>query len=87
MSGLETRIARAEARLGKAGIRATDHSSWDWYAEDCPCGQPPGQCRKHPRARTSQRPPPGDWRVWGYVAGRGSGKMVCMNTPIPIPAG
>ncbi len=24
--------------------------------------------------RTSQRPPAGDWRVWGYVAGRGAGK-------------
>ena len=42
MSGLETLIARAEAQLGKAGVRATDRSSWDWYAEDCPCGQPPG---------------------------------------------
>ena len=28
----------------------------------------------HPRGRTSQRPPPGDWRVWAYVAGRGAGK-------------
>ena len=28
----------------------------------------------HPRARPSQRPPAGDWRVWGYVAGRGAGK-------------
>ena len=28
----------------------------------------------HPRARLTQRPPDGDWRVWGYVAGRGAGK-------------
>ena len=28
----------------------------------------------HPRARASQRPPGGDWRVWGYVGGRGAGK-------------
>jgi hypothetical protein len=28
----------------------------------------------HPRARVTQRPPEGDWRVWGYVAGRGAGK-------------
>ena len=28
----------------------------------------------HPRARETQRPPEGDWRVWGYVAGRGAGK-------------
>jgi len=35
---------------------------------------PRGQCRIHPRARPSQRPPAGDWRVWAYVAGRGAGK-------------
>ena len=28
----------------------------------------------HPRARPTQRPPAGDWRVWAYVAGRGAGK-------------
>ena len=33
-----------------------------------------GECSVHPRARETQRPPPGDWRVWGYVAGRGAGK-------------
>ena len=74
MIGLERRIARAEARLGKARARVTDRTSWDWYAESCPCGQPPGECPSHPRARMSQRPPQGDWRVWGYVAGRGAGK-------------
>jgi len=47
---------------------------FDWYAESCPCGKPPGECREHPRARPNQRPPAGDWRVWGYVAGRGAGK-------------
>ncbi len=26
------------------------------------------------RGRGTQRPPEGDWRVWGYVAGRGAGK-------------
>jgi hypothetical protein len=25
-------------------------------------------------ARGEQKPPPGDWRVWLYLAGRGSGK-------------
>ena len=52
----------------------TDRSPWDWYAESCSCGQPPGGCRVHPRGRPSQRPPAGDWRVWAYVAGRGAGK-------------
>ena len=51
-----------------------DRSAWDWYAESCSCGLPPGECRAHPRARPSQRPPAGDWRVWAYVAGRGAGK-------------
>jgi phage terminase large subunit-like protein len=46
----------------------------DWYAESCPCGKPSGACTEHPRARQSQRPPAGDWRVWAYIAGRGAGK-------------
>jgi Terminase large subunit, T4likevirus-type, N-terminal len=72
--GLTTRIARAEARLGAVGAPVSDRSPWDWFAQSCPCGQPPGECRAHPRARVAQRPPAGDWRVWGYIAGRGAGK-------------
>jgi phage terminase large subunit-like protein len=26
--------------------------------------------------RPEQKPPPGDWRVWMYLAGRGAGKTV-----------
>ena len=52
----------------------TDRSPWDWYGESCPCGLPAGACRVHPRARIAQRPPADDWRVWGYIAGRGAGK-------------
>ncbi len=70
----ETRLCRADARLGTPRPVVTDRSPWDWYAESCPCGLPPGGCRAHPRARENQRPPEGDWRVWGYVAGRGAGK-------------
>jgi hypothetical protein len=70
----ETRLCRADARLGTPRALVTDRSPWDWYAESCPCGLPPGECCAHPRARPSQRPPEGDWRVWGYVAGRGAGK-------------
>jgi phage terminase large subunit-like protein len=65
---------RANARAGRFQPVLTEHSPWDWYAESCPCGLPPGDCRAHPRARTSQRAPAGDWRVWAYVAGRGAGK-------------
>ena len=70
----KTRLLRIEARRRPAAAEVIDRSPWDWYAESCPCGLPPGECRAHPRARTSQRPPAGDWRVWGYVAGRGAGK-------------
>jgi hypothetical protein len=48
--------------------------AFDWYDESCPCGLPPGECREHPRARQAQRPPPGDWRTWFVLAGRGFGK-------------
>ena len=73
------RLANAEshglrAGVGTAQAEVTDRSPWDWYAESCPCGLPPGECRVHPRARPTQRPPEGDWRVWAYVAGRGAGK-------------
>jgi phage terminase large subunit-like protein len=71
---LTTRLARAKARLRTPQAVVTDRSPWDWYALSCSCGLPPGECRAHPRARLSQRPPAGDWRVWAYVAGRGAGK-------------
>jgi phage terminase large subunit-like protein len=71
---METRLARVKSGLGPRAADLTDRSPWDWYAQSCSCGLPPGDCRAHPRARMSQRPPAGDWRVWGYVAGRGAGK-------------
>src|SRR5262249_8893797 len=52
----------------------SDRSFWNWYGESCSCGLPPGECSQHPRARSTQRPPAGDWRVWAYVARRGAGK-------------
>ena len=72
---------RHEGSTGSRGLRprrrpvaaeVTDRSPWDWYAESCSCGLPPGECRAHPRARTSQRPPAGDWRVWA-LCGRARG--------------
>ena len=55
-------------------VEPFDETTFAWYAESCPCGLPPGECREHPRARASQRPPDGDWTVWFLMAGRGSGK-------------
>ncbi len=66
MSALATRIARLEAKVGTSRPDVTDRSAWDWYADSCPCGRPAGECSIHPRARSTQRPPPGDWRVWAY---------------------
>jgi hypothetical protein len=44
-----------------------DEMSWDWYAETCPCGQPPGECRTHPRGRLSQQPPAGQRVLRGHL--------------------
>lgn len=38
-------------------------------------------------ARPEQRPPPGDWRTWLWMAGRGAGKALALDTPIPTPTG
>lgn len=32
--------------------------------------------------RPEQQAPPGDWAVWAYIAGRGSGKLLAMDTPM-----
>jgi phage terminase large subunit-like protein len=63
--------------------KAELESVYDWYGLSCPCGLPPGDCEKHPRARLKQRPPgtPGSpwgpnrpWSVFLMQAGRGGGK-------------
>ena len=59
----KTRLRRIEARRRPAAAAVDDRSRWDWYAESCSCGLPPGECGVHPRARATQRPPAGDWRV------------------------
>jgi hypothetical protein len=51
-----------------------DRARYAWYDPTCPCGLPPGDCKEHPRARATQRPPEGDWSRWFLMAGRGFGK-------------
>jgi len=63
MSALATRVERLEAKSGTSPPEVTDRSAWDWYADSCPCSRPAGECSTHPRARSTQRPPAGDWRV------------------------
>ena len=67
---------RSVAR-GTARDRSAESARFDWYADGCPCGLPAGECREHPRARPSQRPPAGDWRTWLVLVGRGFGKTRC----------
>ncbi len=57
-------VKRGEAYLATEHHEPPVRAPWDWYAESCPCGVPPGECRAHPLARLTQRPPAGDWRVW-----------------------
>src|SRR5947199_209865 len=54
---MASRIARAEALLGTVEADVADRTPWDWYADGCPCGKPPGECTTHPRARPGQRAP------------------------------
>ena len=39
------------------------------------------------KARPEQLPPEGEWRTWYVRGGRGAGKLLCVDTPIPTPQG
>lgn len=67
----------AAIRRARKPAVAFDLARYAWYDATCPCALPPGECKEHPRARASQRPPEGDWRVWCVLAGRGFGKSRC----------
>ena len=67
-------LTRLRRRGGAARDRSAESARFDWYGDGCPCGLASGECREHPRARPSQRPPAGDWRTWLLLMGRGSGK-------------
>ena len=67
-------LTRLEALRGTTRDRSAESARFDWYGDSCPCGLAPGDCREHPRARPSQRPPAGDWRTWLLLMGRGAGK-------------
>ena len=70
-------IRRLEASRAGSPAGPSDRLRVAWYAAGCPCGLPAGECREHPRARPSQRPPAGAWRTWLVLAGRGFGKTRC----------
>jgi phage terminase large subunit-like protein len=76
------RKAQAELELRARAEREELRSRYDWYGDVCECGLPLGECKVHPRARPSQRPPgtylssrpETDWRIWLLMAGRAFGK-------------
>jgi phage terminase large subunit-like protein len=76
------RKAQAELELRARAEREELQSRYDWYGDACECGLPLGECKVHPRARPSQRPPgtylssrpETDWRIWLLMAGRAFGK-------------
>src|SRR5271157_1461859 len=71
---IEARLTRLERKPRRFEPAIADAERFAWYGESCPCGLPPGECQEHPRARSNQRPPDGDWRCWYFQAGRGAGK-------------
>src|SRR6516164_6166925 len=65
----------AHRMIRRTATDANDEGArYRWYDVSCPCGRPLGECRDHPRARDTQRPPDGDWRCWLLMAGRAHGK-------------
>jgi phage terminase large subunit-like protein len=49
-----------------------------WYHCEHPAGPHPDHQPACRHARTAQRPPEGEWLVWAYIAGRGTGKTRSM---------
>src|SRR5262245_3326945 len=70
---LRRQVAALEAEP-LATDEAIDPARFDWFADDCPCGLPPGKCKVHHRARPEQRPPEGEWKTWLALCGRAWGK-------------
>src|SRR4051794_12436573 len=54
----------------------TDPDRYWWFAPSCRHNLPAGHCTECPRARSSQKPPAGDWRTWLFLGGRGTGKTM-----------
>ena len=60
-------------------------SVWDQVAAKLEGSHDPNDWQKV--ARPEQLPPDGDWHIWLIVAGRGAGKLLHVETPIPTPVG
>ena len=79
----------AEPRLSVAGGRPATvrprRSGSTGTPRAARAGCLPGECREHPRARPSQRPPAGDWRTWLVLMGRGFGEDAVRRRVGPPP--
>ncbi len=61
---------------------------YDWRGCDrIECDGLPHDGMQLRHARPSQIPPAGDWLIWLVLAGRGFGKALALDTPIPTPSG
>ena len=67
-----------------------------WFCGDRTCDGRPHGVYAYPHARGSKRedqrgsqyPPLGtDWYTWLLGAGRGAGKLLALDTPVPTPTG
>lgn len=58
-----------------------------WRCDRRGCDGQPHDGWEWPHARANQLPPDGDWFCWLYMAGRGAGKLLDLDTPIPTPSG
>ena len=81
----KTRVLRIEARRRPAAAIVSDRSRWDWYALSCSCGLPAGECREHPRSRSSQRPPHGRLACLGLRGRARGGQDACWGLLDPAP--
>ena len=84
MNTVRPRLAWVDANARRRAAQAIDHSPWDWYAETCPCARPAGECRSHPRARLSQRPPAGWLRPLRPLWIKPSGLTTIPSPPCPV---
>jgi hypothetical protein len=74
LDSLRRQLAALEAEPLEGDGQA-DPAMFDWFAESCPCGLPPGECTTHHRARPGQRlPADDDWLVQFFLMGRAAGK-------------
>src|ERR1039458_6656311 len=58
-----------------------------WYCDNIYCDGKPHKGWEGKHCRSNQRPPQTDWFIWLLLSGRGFGKEIALDTPIPTPNG